>query len=120
MNLIKSFNDFEHTNQILVYEETTNILLGLMQGEIKDDRLFIKLPLADTAHWGCQFPEDERFVDGIEITHDLSAPLAQYITAKVSDFYFNGGKQKRKTLIVKYADWKKYVNSFKSKDKNEN
>lgn len=91
-----------HPHQVEIYENVTGILLGLI-GSINPTLLrhdVFRVPLRATQHWGVTFAGEDAFDSGI----------CQYVAFRVEDFYFNGGRSKKRCLWIDYGEWQKLLN----------
>ena len=91
-----------HACQVEIYENVTGILLGLI-GSINPLLLrhdVFCVPLRGTRHWGVTFAGEDKFDSGI----------CRYVEFKVENFYFNGGRSKKRCLWIDHSEWQKLLN----------
>ena len=90
-----------HPCQVEVYERVSGILLGLV-GCIDPSLLrhdVVRVPLYGTRHFGVTFEQEDRFDCGI----------CKYVEFKIENFYFNGGRSKKRCLWIDHGEWRKLI-----------
>jgi hypothetical protein len=101
---ILAIPDYKHATQVEVYEHITGILLGLLDIANPQhlSREIIRIPLLKTMHYGTTFENEDRF-------EGEAVPIGQFVDLKVENFFFNGGKSKKRVIWCDYGSWKKLI-----------
>ena len=99
--------EYSHPCQVEIYENVTGILLGLVAcippNLLRNDS--VRVPLRETAHYGETFEKEEKFPE---------VGICKYVEFKVEDFYFNGGRSKKRCLWIDHAEWRKLLDDRKA------